>query len=261
MEIKHLNCGWLHAPPLPPASCHCVLIHDAKTVVLVDAGIGTQDIKSPEERIGRQAIEMMGFQFISEVTAKNQLEQLGISAESVTDIVVTHCDADHVGGLADFPTAKVHLSAEEMANVDAENPRYCPAQFSHSPRWTIYSRDDSELFGLPTRRVDVALDIDIRLVPLFGHTLGHCGVAIGENNSWTLHVGDAYYLRDELTNQSHPIDELATRAADDNELRRKSLDRIRAISRDSTLDIQLLGYHDQAELPDGTPQLHELLQL
>lgn len=259
MEIKHLNCGWLHAPPLPPASCHCLLLYDGQNAVLVDAGIGTQDIASPEERIGRQAIERMGFQFIPEVTAKNQLEQLGLSAEAVTDIVVTHCDADHVGGLADFPAAKVHLSAEEMANVDAQNPRYCPAQFSHSPRWTTYDRDDSELFGLSTRRVDVPLGIDMRLVPLFGHTLGHCGVAIGENNSWTLHVGDAYYLRDELTNYAHPIDELATLAADDNQLRRKSLGRLRTLASDSEVKISLCGYHDRGELPEGTPQLHELV--
>ena len=33
------------------------------------------------------------------------------------DIVLTHGDPDHAGGLADFPTAAVHLSAEEHAAV------------------------------------------------------------------------------------------------------------------------------------------------
>ncbi|WP_157871168.1 MBL fold metallo-hydrolase, partial [Streptomyces aurantiacus] len=36
-------------------------------------------------------------------TALHQIRQLGFRAEDVTHIVVTHFDADHVGGLADFP--------------------------------------------------------------------------------------------------------------------------------------------------------------
>jgi len=31
-------------------------------------------------------------------------------AASVTDVVLTHADPDHVGGLADLPHARVHLS-------------------------------------------------------------------------------------------------------------------------------------------------------
>jgi len=34
---------------------------------------------------------------------------------------------------------------------------------------------------------------EILLVPLFGHTLGHCGVAVQDGEGWMLHAGDAYF--------------------------------------------------------------------
>ena len=35
---------------------------------------------------------------------------------------------------------------------------------------------------------------DVLLVPLRGHTRGHCGVAVrGDGGRWLLHAGDAYF--------------------------------------------------------------------
>ena len=48
----------------------------------------------------------------------HQVQALGLTAKSVTDIVLTHGDSDHVGGLADFPEAKVHLSIEEKVEIE-----------------------------------------------------------------------------------------------------------------------------------------------
>lgn len=254
-RIEHLNFGWLHNPPLPPASCHCLLIQSDSGVVLVDSGIGMHDIQEPEIRIGRDVIEAAGFKFLSEVTAVHQLETLGIAATDVTDIVLTHCDSDHVGGLSDFPSARVHLSVEEKANLDDGNPRYSPQQFSHGPDWKTYGVDDCETLGLPSRNVETKAAVQIRLVPLFGHTKGHCGVAILDGDRWILHVGDAYYLRDELTNRNHPIGELATMRADDNVLRVRSLDALRTLAEIPGEKLVYFGYHDITELPDTIPTL------
>lgn len=258
MQLQHANFGWLHSPPLPPASCHCLIVRSGGGVLLVDTGIGLHDIANPVERIGQEAIDAAGFQFLPAVTAVRQLEALGIRPTDVTDIVLTHCDHDHVGGLADFPDAKVHLSAEEKRSLDSGNPRYSQAQFAHGPNWVTYQDNDSETLGLPSRQIHSALDADIRLVPLFGHTHGHCGVAIGVDGAWTLHTGDAYYLRDELTNPDHPISELATLRADDNDRRLESLQTLRQLTGRSDIDLTWFGYHDITELPADVPALEDV---
>lgn len=258
VRIEHLNFGWLHKPPLPPASCHCLMIQTATSVVLVDTGIGMHDVSDPEQRIGRDAIDAAGFQFLPDVTAVRQLQSRAIVAAAVTDIVLTHCDSDHVGGLSDFPQARVHLSAEEKENVHSGNPRYTTEQFSHGPKWQTYAADDSDVLGLPSRRIETQSQADIRLVPLFGHTNGHCGVAIFADDGWLLHVGDAYYLRDELTTDDHPIDQLASLRADNDKVRRQSLDRLRELTKRTDLNLTYFGYHDVSELPPGVPSLNDV---
>ena len=258
LEIHHMNFGWLHAPPLPPACCHGLLIRDGERIALVDTGIGRHDITDPSGRIGDDVIAAAGFLFIPEVTAASQIEELGLSIESVTDIVLTHGDPDHVGGLADFPSTTVHLAAEELKNIESGHSRYSRIQFSHGPRWKMYDKDDSTFFSLPARIVKTSLDAEIQLVPLFGHTAGHCGVAVRSNDSWVLHVGDAYYLRDELSETNHPINELAAARADDDSLRRQSLAKLRELAQEDPSNLQLCGYHDTAELPPDVPKFADV---
>lgn len=250
-----MNFGWLHKPPLPPAPCHCLLVMTPRAVVLIDTGIGLRDIAAPEHRIGKAAIDAAGFKFLPAVTAIRQLESRGIAATAVTDIVLTHCDSDHVGGLSDFPDARVHLALEEKRNLDSCNPRYTPNQFSHGPNWRTYPENDSEVLDLPSRRVVNSAGVDIQLVPLFGHTNGHCGVALRHNGGWLLHVGDAYYLRDELENESHPISELAKLRADNNDQRLESLGRLHRLVRRNDVELAWFGSHDLTELPDSIPRL------
>jgi glyoxylase-like metal-dependent hydrolase (beta-lactamase superfamily II) len=254
--LEHLNFGWLHAPPLPAACCHCLLLRQDDRVALIDTGIGMHDIADPEGRIGAEAIRGAGFQFIPSVTAVAQLQLRGIHAAAVSDIVLTHCDPDHAGGLADFPEAVVHVSFEERVALDAADPRYSPAQFAHGVKWRTYATDDADFFGLAARRVATVFDAEILLVPLFGHTAGHCGVAVRSQEHWTLHVGDAYYLRDELGNPQHPVDQLAAFRAHDDSLRRASLERIRVLLRRDGSNVTICGYHDTSELPVSVPPLH-----
>src|SRR5262249_51073131 len=97
--------------------------------------------------------------------------------------------------------------------------------------------------------VDLGPESEVMLIPLFGHTLGHCGVAIRRGDRWLLHVGDAYYLRVELTSDDHPVSRLTSQRADDDARRRASLEDLRRLARDHGDEIDLLGYHDVGEFP------------
>lgn len=243
LEIFHLNCVHIVSPFRENVCGHCILLKEGNKLVLVDAGIGLQDTLYPRERIGDTLIDLVGYRFDENRTAIRQIEKLGLNPKNVQDCIISHLDNDHIGGLADFPQAKVHLSAEEWANFNAGNARYLSTPLEHQPTLRLYAQNDAEWFGWPARKVHTALQTDIFLLPLFGHTIGHCAVAFHTGSNWVLYVADAYYLREEITDDMHPVEALAAMRADDNALRLASLQRIRELVRNNP-DIEYFGYHD-----------------
>jgi glyoxylase-like metal-dependent hydrolase (beta-lactamase superfamily II) len=128
-------------------------------------------------------------------TALAQVHGLGYAAADVTDIALTHLDLDHAGGLGDFPQARVHVLGDELEAAThprlRERARYVAAQWAHGPRWQRHSVAGDAWFGLQSV---TALGDDVVLVPLRGHTRGHCGVAVRRTDGgWLLHAGDSYF--------------------------------------------------------------------
>ena len=114
---------------------------------------------------------------------------------------------------------------------------------AHLPKIKTYNTNDTEWFGLQARKIAIGTETEIFLVPLFGHTLGHCGIALRVSDRWLFYIGDAYYLRIELTDNEHPVNQLAQMRADDNEIRLESLEKIRKLKATHP-EIDLYGYHD-----------------
>lgn len=251
--IHHLNCGTLQVPSYPTVVCHCLLLQQDDGLVLIDTGIGLKDVLDPFARLGQPLIDMAGFQFNETDTAVRRIEALGLSPENVRHIVLTHGDPDHAGGLADFPNAQVHIAEEELAHMMSGHWRYRPTQFAHAPTWKTYGPSTRQWFGFEARPVDIGFRSDVLLIPLFGHTLGHCGVAVQQGDKWLLHVGDAYYLRAELTTDDHPVSAVAAQRADDDAQRCISLESLRRLIRDHGESVELVGYHDLTELPADYP--------
>lgn len=213
MRIHHLNCGSMC--PLgrrlltgeggwtAPAHlcCHCLLIEGRQGLILVDTGLGSGDIVHARSlgvfnRISRPRLRM------SE-TALHQVRELGFDPRDVRHIVPTHLDLDHVGGMADFPQADVHVYATELQAAMAREGlmarlRYAPRQWMHGPRWVSHGVHGDKWFGLDGVRALPDTDEDVLLVPLIGHTQGHCGVAVRTDTGWLLHCGDAYFYRGEM---------------------------------------------------------------
>ena len=119
--------------------CHCVLVETDRGLVLIDSGIGLEDIARPAERLGRMFVTMVGAELNPEQTAVRQIERLGFSRRDVRHIILTHLDLDHAGGLSDFPEAKVHVARAEydvaFQPKGRDRQRYRPLQWAHGPDW------------------------------------------------------------------------------------------------------------------------------
>jgi glyoxylase-like metal-dependent hydrolase (beta-lactamase superfamily II) len=178
---------------------HCLLVEGDQGLTLVDTGFGTADIAG--KRMGKGFIRLMGPSLDPAETALAQVREVGYDAADVTDIVLTHLDPDHAGGLGDFPDARVHVSSDELAAATArsalrEKNRYRTVQWAHGPRWVEHAAAGEEWFGFQAVTV---LSDDVLLVPLRGHTRGHCGVAVRRpSGGWFLHAGDTYFSHHEL---------------------------------------------------------------
>ncbi len=244
MKVHHLNCVQIESP-LGSAIGHCLLVEQNSKLTLIDTGIGLAETRNPYKTLGKELVEITGFKLDENLTAIRQIEHLGLDPSNVNDIVCSHLDPDHIGGLKDFSNATIHVSKEEYESFKAGDKRYLPYQLGHNPIMRLYEIDDSEVFGLPARKLNV--DSEIYLIPLFGHTLGHCGIALRNEQRWTFYIGDAYYLRAELEDRNHPVDQLATIRAMDNNQRILSLEKVRGVVEEFGNEIEYFGYHDPFE--------------
>lgn len=245
-RIHHLNCVKVSIPMNDDVIGHCLLIEEDDNLLLIDTGVGVQDVIHPDERLGAELIEAVGFQLDIKLTAYRQIVQLGLNPSHVKDCIISHLDPDHTGGLADFPDAKVHVSAEELINFYSDNPRYLEGHLDHNPPIEQYASSHKQWFGLEARKVNSSLKTEIYLIPLFGHTLGHCGIALKWDEKWIFYIGDAYYLRAELEDAQHPAGQLAEARADDNTRRLESMEKIKMLMKNHP-EIEIFGYHDREE--------------
>jgi len=195
MGVYHLNCGSIY-PYLPRVETivYCLLVETDDGLVLVDTGFGLQDYTQPT-RLMRLFTALMRTPRDPGETAVHQVAGLGFAPEDVRHIVCTHLHLDHAGGLPDFPWAKVHLYRLEY---DAAMERrgflgqlYRPEHWAHGPEWVPHDLGGGSWFDFACMPIAEALTPQILLVPLVGHTPGHCGVAVQTGSGWLFHCGDA----------------------------------------------------------------------
>jgi glyoxylase-like metal-dependent hydrolase (beta-lactamase superfamily II) len=183
---------------------HCLLIEtDAHGLVLVDTGIGVDDVRDTR-RLGRFFGPAMAIDASkTAMPALPQVQALGFRRDDVRHIVLTHLDFDHAGGLPDFPAATVHVHAAEKQAALARatftaRQRYRPAHLAHNPIWETYDAPGEPWNGLPAVRQLRGLPPEILALPVGGHSRGHAAIAVDTGRGWLVHAGDAYFHRSVL---------------------------------------------------------------
>ena len=265
LRAHHLNCAHITAMKLggQTLACHVLLVETPDSgLVLVDSGLGTADYAAISSRLGSGFAKLYARPAVDpELAAVRQIRKLGFDPADVRHIVQTHLDLDHVGGLSDFPNATVHVhgtelkAATERKGVKAR-ARYRPPMWAHQPNWQTYTVEGEPWFGFEAVRDLAGLPPEILYVPLPGHTLGHCGVAVQTERGWLLDAGDAFFDPGEVHG---PTRKVAFRVGifeavvtTDKKLRVRNQDRLRAFVAQHP-EVNVFAAHDPGGFPAGTP--------
>ena len=167
-----------------------------------------------------------------------QLALLGLDPEDVTELVITHGDIDHVGGIHDFPGATVVLSRAER---ESGPPRYFgdarPMDWPAEGRCRLVDGDE-----------ELAAGVTLLATP--GHSPGHLSLLVRLRESGVVVLAcDAISREAELASGVNG-------GASDNEAAGRSTERLLEIAR---RDEALLVYgHDPVQTRNAAPRARRL---
>ncbi|MCS3779484.1 MBL fold metallo-hydrolase [Tsukamurella ocularis] len=168
-----------------------LVVVDGDRVLAVDVGFPSAVFEDPT-LIGFERF-FLRLPHRPEASLLHRLASIGLCREDLTDIVLTHLHSEHAAGIVDFPDATVHVAATELETSRSGSLRarvsYRSRFFAHDPRWRSHA-GTGDWLGVSGCSWITG---DVVLVPLPGHTVGHCGVAVRLDDAWLLHTGDAGY--------------------------------------------------------------------
>ena len=147
-----------------PISFAIYLVKTKGKNILVDAGCDTMPMFDMK-------------QFYSPAFA---LRQVGISADEITDLIITHAHHDHIDAVRHFKNATIHICEEEYA----KGQKYIPKDMTVN------------LF-----KEDFALAPSIKIVKWGGHSSGSSIVEITTNEVIHIIAGDECYTHKNITDK------------------------------------------------------------
>ena len=124
----------------------------------------------------------------------DQLKGLGYRVSDLTNVLFTHLDIDHAGGIRlvkDVP--KIQCSAAEWNAANKANPRYLRRLWKDVPVTTF-----------PDAEVDFFGDGTLTALPLHGHSAGMTAYRVGTKDHYLIIAGDAGYGRRSYEEQILP---------------------------------------------------------
>lgn len=122
------------------------------------------------------------------------LKEEGISPEEITDIILTHMDLDHIGGLvsgdkAVFPRAILWISKPEYEAWDTGNVKRPSAAKALAKKVIELYRDRIKLFNYGENFLPAITALDAS-----GHTPGHTAYLIKSGNDEMIIAGDLIHI-------------------------------------------------------------------
>lgn len=124
----------------------------------------------------------------------------GVQPAEVRWVVLSHLHTDHVGGVEACPEAQILVSRREWSQargIGGHLRGYLPHHWPRSLTPRLLDLDENPT-GPFSGSYDIAGDDDLLVVPLPGHTRGHVGLLVRDEDGSVLLAGDAAHRATEL---------------------------------------------------------------
>jgi len=165
-------------------SANCLLLESGNKKILVDTGLGN---KWDEKSKLIYNIEQINIGIIE------QLKQYGISAEQITDVILTHLHFDHTGGSTRFVNGKI-VPTFSNATYYVSKKNFDWAMSPSERDKGSYIKDNFEPLAkegvLKFLDDDENFDDVISLITINGHTFGQQMIKISDSTNTLLYCGD-----------------------------------------------------------------------
>jgi metal-dependent hydrolase (beta-lactamase superfamily II) len=135
------------------------------------------------------------------------LAELGVGPDAITDIFVTHAHFDHMGSIAEFPNANLHIQKSELLSwyeAIALPPRFGYLTAIIDPdtlRAALDASVEHRVSLIDGDKDDVLPGIHVRLGS--GHTIGQQFVIVQSARGRLVISGDCVYSTRQITGHKH----------------------------------------------------------
>ena len=161
--------------------------HPEKGILLYDTGYATHFYDATKRWPFAVMRKITPVTVLREENAYEQLLLDGIESDQVKTILLSHCHADHAGGLKDFPEATLVVEASEWSHANRTTPLKALLKGNLMDLYTGVDPDRVETIDLRGRGVpygvfehtlDLFGDGSLILVLLDGHSPGNMGLIV-----------------------------------------------------------------------------------
>jgi len=222
-KTAFLDANKLNLEQLEPA-CNLTLLKHGERVVLFDVGAGPNFMPSAGKCL-------------------DDLAELGIDPEDITDVVFTHAHPDHIWGLVDdfdelaFPNASYYMNEREWDfwwddNTVNTVPETMQSMAVGAKNRMEYLKDQINLFGFG----DEVLP-NIEAIDTHGHTPGHTSFALHRESESLIVLGDA------LTHPIFSVEKAQWPWGTDQDPEAARKTRLALLDRLAGEQSRILGYH------------------